>query len=268
MFPEETLKKLDRVLDMFIQEKIDTDLNNNKAFFWDGSRKVLKPVRYLPKVSLDDLRCIDYQKEKLIKNTEKFINNKPANHALLWGERGTGKSSLIKAVFKKYSNRNLRLIQVLKQDILSTLELFDFIYENQNYRFIIFIDDLSFDVNESDYRELKTIIEGSILDIPDNLLFYVTSNRKNLVPIRFSDRDTDEKNPEETIQEKLSLVERFGLQIPFYKFSKSEYLEIVDYLAEKYKISIEKEELHYLAMKWSREYGISGRTAHQFIKSL
>ncbi len=266
MFPERILKKIDRLLDKHIQYQESIDFRDTYAFLWNGSN--LKPVKNFAKIDLNDFIGVNYQKEKLIKNTQKFVNHKPANNVLLWGERGTGKSSLIKAMLNLFYNQNLRMIQVLKHDLLSLFELFDIVQQNPDYRFIIFIDDLSFEETEPEFKELKTVLDGGIYQIPENLLFYATSNRKNLIPVKFSDRETDEKSPEETLQEKISLVERFGLRLGFFKMSQNDYLKIVQHYADKYNVNMDREKLFSLALRFALEYGRNGRTAYQFIKSL
>ncbi len=266
MLPQQIIQKLDKLLDKYVEENIAINPDIHYAFLWNG--KNLKPIKHFAKINLDDLLGIDDQKDKLIKNTRKFVKGKPANNVLLWGERGTGKSSLIKGMLNIFYKDNLRMIQVLKHNLLSIFELFDIIEQNPDYRFIIFIDDLSFDENEPEFKELKTVLDGGIYQIPENLLFYATSNRKNLIPIKFSDRESDEKNPEETLQEKISLVERFGLRLGFFKMSQNQYLEIVDYYAKKYGVKLDRKTLHQLALRFALDYGRNGRTAYQFIKSL
>ncbi|NPA51289.1 MAG: ATP-binding protein [Aquificae bacterium] len=265
MFPKHILEKIDILLDRYISTDIDLNLEENYAFIFEEN---LKPIKNFVKVDLNDLIGIEDQKEKLLKNTQRFLKGKPANNVLLWGEKGTGKSSLIKGMLNLYYSQGLRMIQVLKHNILSIFDLFDFIEENQKYRFIIFIDDFSFNENEPQFKELKTILDGGLYQIPKNLLFYATSNRKNLIPIKFSDRDPDEKNIEENLQEKLSLAERFGLRIGFFKMSQTQYLQIVDYYAQKYNINTPKHILHQLAIRFALDYGRNGRTAYQFIKNL
>jgi len=262
------LLKVNKILDNNLK-RFDFDINvkNTPAFVFHN--KKLKPVNNFSKQNIKELIGIEYQKKEVIKNTEKFLQGKPANNVLLWGERGTGKSSLIKSLIPLFRNRGLRLIQVLKEDILDILELYEFIHKNIDYRFIIFIDDLSFEETEKEFKEFKTIIDGAIFEIPDNLLFYITSNRKNLIPIKFSDRQKEETRISDVLEEKLSLVDRFGLRLGFYPMDKKTYLSIVEFYANKYSINLEKEKLYNLAMRYSREMGImNGRVALQFVKSL
>ena len=259
------LSKIDKLIS---PEDLKANFREADAFLFHNNS--LTPVKNYSKVDINSLIGIDYQKEKLLKNTQKFSEGRLANHAVLWGERGTGKSSLVKAMLPIFANKDLKLIQVLKEDILNIFKLYSLIHQNPEFRFIIFIDDLSFEEQEKDYKEFKTIIDGGIYEIPENLLFYVTSNKKNLIPIKFSDRALDEySRTSDILEEKLSLIDRFGLRLGFYKFDKRTYLSIVEFYAEKFGINMEKEKLHKLAMEYATEAGsLSGRTALNFIKSL
>jgi predicted AAA+ superfamily ATPase len=188
---------------------------------------------------------------------------------LLWGERGTGKSSLIKALLTAFSGTPLRMIQILKHDILTVQELYEVIAGNPSYRFILFIDDLSFEENQTDYMEMKTLMDGGLEQMPDNLVFYATSNRKHLIPTRFSDNESDEIRPSDTVEEKVSLADRFGVRLGFYHISQNTYLEIVDHFARCGGITLSSNELHARAIEWSlASGGRNGRIAEQFIRSL
>ena len=263
------LTKIDRFLDIYLQEKSQKiDFSKDFAFIYHKNN--LKPVKNFDYKPLDNLIGIDYQKEELLRNTQKFVEGKPANNAILWGERGTGKSTLVKSVCYFFKEKGLKIIQVLKEDILSVFNLYEVIEENKNFRFIIFIDDLSFQPEEKEYKEFKTIIDGTIYEIPENLLFYITSNRKNLIPIKFSDREKDEETRiSDALEEKLSLIDRFGLRLGFYEMDKNTYLKIVEFYAKKYEVEIQTQKLHLLAMRYAREMGaLNARIALQFIKSL
>ncbi|RUM47591.1 MAG: ATP-binding protein [Hydrogenothermus sp.] len=265
----EVLIKINRVLDRFLnEEKQKTDFSKDFAFIYHKNN--LKPVKNFDYKPLNSLIGIDYQKEELLKNTKKFVEGKPANNAILWGERGTGKSTLVKSVCYHFKDKGLKIIQVLKEDILSIFNLYELIETNKNYKFVIFIDDLSFQPEEKEYKEFKTIIDGTIYEIPENLLFYITSNRKNLIPIKFSDREKDEETRiSDALEEKLSLIDRFGLRLGFYEMDKNTYLKIVEFYAKKYEIEMETQKLHLLAMRYAREMGaLNARIALQFIKSL
>ena len=265
----EVLTKINKALDKFLGgEKQEIKFNEDFAYIFHKNN--LKPVKNFDYKPLDNLLGIDYQKEELLRNTQKFVEGKPANNAILWGERGTGKSTLVKSVCYKFKDKGLKIIQVLKEDILSIFNLYDVIEQNKDYRFIIFIDDLSFEPQEKEYKEFKTIIDGTIYEIPENLLFYVTSNRKNLIPIKFSDREKDEETRfSDALEEKLSLIDRFGLRLGFYQMDKNTYLKIVELYAKKYEVEMETQKLHLLAMRYAREMGaLNARVALQFIKSL
>ena len=189
---------------------------------------------------------------------------------LLWGERGTGKSSLLKALLTVYDGTLLRMIQIYKHDILTIQEIYDLIAKSTPYRFILFIDDLSFEENQTDYKEMKTIMDGGLEEIPENLLFYATSNRKHLVPTRFSDNERATRlRPSDTVEEKVSLVDRFGLRLGLYHFSQDTYLEIVASYAAKYGVRMDKDRLEHLAIQWAPGAGgRNGRIAEQFVRAI
>ncbi len=265
---ENVLKKIDKIL----EEKVDLDRKNidfskNTAFLYQNGR--IKPVKN-PKIpDINNLLGIDEQKKQIVYNTEKFVRGKPSNHVLLWGERGTGKSSLVKGLLKLFSKDGLRLILIPKKDLLKIWDLYDLLEEFKDFRFILFVDDLSFEENQQDYKELKTVIDGGLKGLPENIRFYVTSNRKNLIPVKFSDRNSDDTRISDTIEEKLSLVDRFGLRIGFFHMSQDTYLKIVDMYAKMYNIKMENRELHRKALQFSLNYGArNGRVALQFIQSL
>jgi predicted AAA+ superfamily ATPase len=259
---------LERLL-LLEESSYQIDLGVTTAMFWDGQTRRLHPISRPVKVDLDSLLNIEVQKKRVLANTTNFIKGKKANNVLLWGEKGTGKSSLIKGLLKKFAPVGLRMIQVLNRDILTIHYIYDFIYRHSYYRFIIFIDDLSFEEDQTNYKALKTIMDGGLQEIPENMLFYVTSNRRHLIPTRFSDRDGDIVNPSDNLEEKVSLVDRFGLRLGFYKMDEEAYLRIVDMYASKYNVHMEPQLLHRLAKQWSIETGgRNGRIAEQFIRSL
>jgi predicted AAA+ superfamily ATPase len=237
-----------------------------QAFTWEGKGRNLKPVIRIPKHNIDELYGIEKQKKLIISNTKAFIEGKKVNNVLLWGERGTGKTTLIRSLLNYFKNTPLRMIQVLKTDIITTAYLYDIIYENGEYRFIIFIDDLSFNEGEQEFRDLKIVMDGGIEEIPDNSLIYATSNRRNLMPA--VSQSENELFPEDSIQERASLLERFGLRIGFYRFSEEQYFEIVRHYAKKDGINIPDEELLKKAREWALIHGTTGRSAYQFILSL
>lgn len=228
------------------------------------------PITNIAHVDLDDLVGYEVQKKKLIDNTEAFLNKKPCNNCLLFGEAGTGKSSSIKAILNKYYDRGLRIIEVYKHQFK---DLNDIIAEikNRNYRFIIYMDDLSFEEFEIEYKYLKAVIEGGLEKKPENVLIYATSNRRHLVKESFKDRDDydEDLHSSDTKQEKMSLSSRFGVNIYFPSPEKKEFNNIVKELAKRYDIDLPEDELVLEANKWEISHGgLSGRTASQFIDYL
>ncbi|MBE5964652.1 MAG: ATP-binding protein [Lachnospira sp.] len=230
------------------------------------------PINNTDKVLLKDLVGYEIQKKKLVDNTEAFVNGKKANNVLLFGDSGTGKSTSVKAIINEYYEQGLRMIEIYKHQFedLSTIIAQ---VKNRNYKFIIYMDDLSFEEFETEYKFLKAVIEGGVETKPDNVLIYATSNRRHLVKETWSDRadvQIDEgMHRSDTMQEKLSLVNRFGVTINFSKPSQKEYFEIVLELARKQGINMSDEELKAGANAWELSHGgISGRTAQQFINYL
>lgn len=228
------------------------------------------PITKIAHVHLDDLVGYEIAKKKLIENTEAFVKGKKANNCLLFGDAGTGKSTSIKAILNQYYDQGLRMIEVYKHQFQDLNDVIAQI-KNRNYKFIIYMDDLSFEEFEIEYKYLKAVIEGGLEKKPDNILIYVTSNRRHLVRETFRDKsDRDEElHTNDTVQEKLSLVARFGVTIYFGGPSKKEFQQIVKTLAEKNQIKMPEEELLLEANKWELSHGgLSGRTAQQFIDYL
>ena len=230
----------------------------------------IEPILNIAHVKLSDLVGYEQQKRKLTENTEAFVSGRKANNCLLFGDAGTGKSSCIKAIANEYYDRGLRIIEVYRHQFR---DLHDVIAQvkNRNYKFIIYMDDLSFEEFETEYKYLKAVIEGGLEKKPKNVLIYATSNRRHL--IRESFRDKQERDEElhtnDTVQEKLSLVYRFGVTIYFGSPDKKQFQEILQVLAERAKISMPKEELFLEANRWELSHGgLSGRTAQQFIDYL
>lgn len=233
----------------------------------------LEPVRHLAAMALSDLKEIDAQKDKIERNTRQFVEGRPANNVLLTGARGTGKSSLIKALLNKYAQDGLRLIEVEKHHLVDLHDIVEKIYQRPE-RFILFCDDLSFETDEPGYKALKVVLDGSIATVSDNVLIYATSNRRHMVPEFMRDNlDTkhigDEVHPSEAIEEKISLSERFGLWVSFYPFDQDEYLDIVRYWLAYFGIPEMTALARTEALQWAIERGSrSGRVAWQFARDL
>ena len=228
------------------------------------------PIRNIAHVSLDDLVGYEIPKKKLIDNTEAFVNGRKANNCLLFGDAGTGKSSSIKAIANAYYDKGLRIIEIYKhqfcdlQDVIAQIK-------NRHYKFIIYMDDLSFEEFEIEYKYLKAVIEGGLEKKPDNVLIYATSNRRHLISESFADKEgrRDDLHASDTVQEKLSLYARFGVSIFFCAPDKKEFNNIVETLANRYGVTMPREELLLEANKWELSHGgLSGRTAQQFIDYL
>ena len=228
------------------------------------------PITKIAHVHLDDLVGYELAKQKLIDNTEAFVKGKRANNCLLFGDAGTGKSSSIKAILNQYYDQGLRMIEVYKHQFQNLNDVIAQI-KNRNYKFIIYMDDLSFEEFEIEYKYLKAVIEGGLEKKPDNILIYATSNRRHLIRETFKDKqDRDEElHTNDTVQEKLSLVARFGVTIYYGKPDKKQFQKIVQILAERNHISIPEEELLLEANKWELNHGgLSGRCAQQFVDYL
>lgn len=244
----------------------------NKAFriVDDRHHAAIEPVINVEHVYFRDIIGYELQKKKLIENTESFLKGKAANNVLLFGDAGTGKSSSIKAVLNEYYDRGLRIIEVYKHQFHALSSILEQI-QDRNYKFIIYMDDLSFEESELEYKYLKAIIEGGLGRRPKNALIYATSNRRHLIREKFSDKREldDELHVNDTVQEKLSLVARFGVTVYFGSPDKKEFQNIVRVLAEKNDIRMPLEELYQEANKWELYHGgLSGRTAAQFITHL
>lgn len=246
----------------------------NKAFRVsnDSSGNILSPITATGDMTLEDLIGYEDQKKRLIENTEAFVAGRKANNVLLFGDAGTGKSTSIKAILNQYYSQGLRMIEIYKHEFKYLSQIISEI-KNRNYRFIIYMDDLSFEEFEIEYKYLKAIIEGGLETKPENVLIYATSNRRHLIRETWSDRSDmskDELHRSDTMQEKLSLVARFGVSIGFYKPNQNEFFEIVTGLAKKHpEITLSEEELLLKAHQWElKNGGMSGRAAQQFINYL
>ena len=233
----------------------------------------LEPVRQVSALTLPDVCEVDAQKDKIVRNTQRFVSGQPANNVLLTGARGTGKSSLIKACLNAFKDQGLRLIEVDKADLIDLPDLIDMVADRPE-RFIVFCDDLSFDEGESGYKALKSILDGSVSATSANVLIYATSNRRHLLPeymkdnLTYTHTDDGEVHPGEVIEEKISLSERFGLWVSFYPFSQDEYLAIVgQWLRHFGATDADVAAARPSALVWALERGSrSGRVAYQFAK--
>lgn len=244
----------------------------NKAFRVEPSGEDVQilPITNVEHSYLEDLVGYELQKAKLIENTEAFIEGRAANNVLLFGDSGTGKSSSIKGILNRYYDRGLRMIEVYKHQFQCLSKVLEQI-KDRNYKFIIYMDDLSFEEYEVEYKYLKAIIEGGLGKKPQNVLIYATSNRRHLIRENFSDKRalSDDLHSNDTVQEKLSLVARFGVTIYYGSPDKRQFQEIVKVLSEKYHVEMPEEELYQEANKWELSHGgLSGRTAAQFITHL
>jgi predicted AAA+ superfamily ATPase len=242
------------------------------AYRWrhDASGMRLLPVRNPHRVELDDLLCMARQKQEVVRNTASFVQGRPANNVLLWGARGTGKSTLIKAVFNAFVDRGLRLIEVEKEHLVDLVEIVELL-DGRHERFLLYCDDLSFEADDPGYKSLKAVLEGSISAPADNVLIYASSNRRHLLPeTREDNRDArivdGELHPGEAIEEKVSLSERFGLWLSFYPFNQDEYLQIVEHWLRRFDAgSLDDQSTRQDALNWARQRGSrSGRVARQF----
>lgn len=239
----------------------------NKAFRYENEQ--ICPIIHIGNGRLDQLIGYKTQKQQLKQNTEAFLAGKKANNVLLYGDSGTGKSSSIKALLNEYYKDGLRMIEVYKHQFKYLPRIIQEL-QSRNYKFILFMDDLSFEEFEIEYKYLKAVIEGGLEKKPDNILIYATSNRRHLVKQTWSDRqDQDEINVNDAKQEKTSLSSRFGVKILYTHPNRQNYLDIVDGLAKQYGLKIDQEELHQKALTWEiRHGGFSGRTAKQFINAM
>ena len=233
----------------------------------------LEPVRHIGGMRLNDLKEIDDQKEKILRNTRQFVSGKPANNVLLTGSRGTGKSSLIKACLNEYSAQGLRLIEVDKADLTDLPDIVD-VVSGLSEKFIVFCDDLSFEEGEPGYKALKSILDGSIAAATPNVLIYATSNRRHLLPeymaenLTYTHTEDGEVHPGEVVEEKISLSERFGLWVSFYPFTQDEYLTIVAQWLSSFGVDAQAiAAARPASLVWALERGSrSGRVAYQFAR--
>lgn len=251
----------------------ELDIKNADAYVWSAEEHALHPVEATSAIPLSLLLGIDEARDTLLSNTQQFANGHSANNALLWGARGMGKSSLIKAIHADINRKqpgSLVLIEIHREDLHSLPALIHALRGWVIRRFIIFCDDLSFDMGDTSYKSLKTVLEGGITARPDHILFYATSNRRHLMPREMVENEqANAIAGRDVLDEKLSLSDRFGLWLGFHHCDEATYLQIVESYAAHFKLSMDNKALHEQASLWARERGArSGRVAWQFIQGL
>lgn len=268
---ERLIERLER---LFPSQQED-DLEDAIAWRWrksNGGPGRLEAIRRFNQVRLVDLLHIERQKQALERNTRQFLAGLPANNALMWGPRGTGKSSLVKALLNDYADAGLRLVEVDRLDLTDLPDIVDRLHDSRG-RYVIYCDDLSFDDNDATYRALKTVLDGSVLDTPDNIIIYATSNRRHLLPEHQSDNQgarviDGELHHTEAVEEKISLSERFGLWLSFHPLSQDRYLDIALHWLQAFKADLsDLPKVRAAALQWALLHGSrSGRAAHQFAR--
>ena len=254
-----------------LENKIDLSVSN--GFIYDDSIKNLKSVKKISRIPIQLLKGLENQKDVLLKNTQNFANNLPANNALLWGAKGTGKSSLVKSVHAEINiqnNEKIKLIEIHREDINNLPYLLSKLADYNENKFILLCDDLSFDAGENTYKSLKSVLDGGIEGKPDNIIFYATSNRRHLMPRDMIENERSTSiNPSEAVEEKVSLSDRFGLWIGFHNISQDIYLDIIYGYVKEFELNIDNQTLRSKALEWSiTRAARSGRVAWQFILQL
>jgi len=277
--PETLEKKLDRLIAAVARlaprEPEATDLAAADCFVWSAETGALEPVHRVNRVDIALIRGVDRVRDILADNTHRFAAGLPANNALLWGARGMGKSSLVKAVHatinagRAEGEPPLKLVEIHREDI-DTLPKLLAILKSAPFRFILFCDDLSFDHDDTSYKSLKAALEGGVEGRPENVIFYATSNRRHLLPRDMIDNERSTAiNPGEAVEEKVSLSDRFGLWLGFHKCSQDEYLEMIDGYVRHYGLDMDPEAVRREALEWATTRGSrSGRVAWQFVQEL
>lgn len=277
MTTQDAIRVLQRVAtaleDMLPKPKPLVDIKNADAYVWDAEIKTLNPVEYPQSLDISLLQGVDDVRDVLLANTLQFSKSLPANNVLLWGARGMGKSSLVKAVHAHVNRlhpRSLVLIEIHREDIHTLPQLIQTLRGWVIRRFIIFCDDLSFDSNDSSYKSLKSVLEGGIEGRPEHILFYATSNRRHLMAREMIENESKSAiHSGESIEEKVSLSDRFGIWLGFYPCSQDIYLDMIDAYVKRYRLTVPTEELHKQALEWSITRGArNGRVAWQFIQDL
>ena len=269
-FEDKNLKRIADALDRLIPSPINLqNLNSSNLFVWKTNPDQLIDLENSSLLTLEMLIGINHNKKVLYNNTLQFAKGFSANNVLLWGARGTGKSSLVKLIHNKISSdyNSLKLIQVKKEDISSLDRLLSILKQTQdNLNFIIYCDDLSFSDENDDFKILKVLLDGGLIEKPRNVIFYCTSNRKHLIPRDMSENVSSSISPTQDVEEKVSLSDRFGLILGFYPFSQDQFIEMIINYKDNYKIPISDEETIEEAIEWQQTRGArSGRVAWQFI---
>ena len=269
-FEDKNLKRIADALDSLIPPPINLqNLNSSNLFIWKTNPDQLIGLENSSLLTLEMLIGINHNKKILYNNTLQFAKGFSANNVLLWGARGTGKSSLVKLIHNKISSdyNSLKLIQVKKEDISSLDRLLSILKQTQNnLNFIIYCDDLSFSDENDDFKILKVLLDGGLIEKPRNVIFYCTSNRKHLIPRNMSENVSSSISPNQEVEEKVSLSDRFGLILGFYPFSQDQFIEMIINYKNNYKIPISDDETIKEAIEWQQTRGArSGRVAWQFI---
>ncbi len=272
---KELISRLERVADALdrlappIRQQVDP--GSATAFVWHAGDDRLEPVARVNRVDIELLKGIDLTRDLLVENTERFAKGLPANNALLWGARGMGKSSLVKAAHHLISGRvggRLKLVEIHREDIESLPRLMSIIRRHPELRFIVFCDDLSFDAQDTSYKSLKAALEGGIEGRPENMILYATSNRRHLLPREMIENERSTAiNPSEAVQEKVSLSDRFGLWLGFHNCSQDDYLDMIEAYSRHFKLPVSAESVRQGAIEWAATRGSrSGRVAWQYIQ--
>ena len=239
----------------------------NRTFIWSSKSKNFVNIKNFKSIPSKLLLGIEYQKKIVFENTKKFMDGYKSNNVLLWGSRGSGKSTLIKSCFNELSkNNNLKLIQINKENLKDIMLIYDFLEKQELLRFIIFIDDLSFETNDSEYKNIKSILDGNIKEQPDNVILYATSNRRHLMPRDMIENEKSSAiHTDESVEEKVSLSDRFGLWVGFHNISQKNYIDIINNYSYFFNLDINEIEKNK-SLEWSITRGNrSGRTAWQYI---
>ncbi len=277
MTTQDAIRVLQRIAsaleEMAPKTKPPADIKNADAYVWDAEEKTLNPVEFPQSIDISLLHGVDEARDTLLANTLQFSKGLPANNVLLWGARGMGKSSLVKAVHAHVNQQNPRslvLVEIHREDIHTLPQLIQALRGWVIRRFIIFCDDLSFDSNDNSYKSMKSLLEGGIEGRPEHILFYATSNRRHLMSREMIENERNAAiHGGEPLEEKVSLSDRFGLWIGFYSCSQDTYLDIVEAYVKRYKLDIAPEDLKKKALEWSITRGArSGRVAWQFIQDI